>query len=177
MKVRRTSKNNRKENRHKLFVRFKRRAKYLYLKLIRLNDSPEKIALGVAIGAAAGLLPTFGLGLILALLVAYIIGANKRAAILGSFIMNPLTIPLVWTLSSVIGATIFWEDTDKIVSIIKNYNVASGLKWAFVVYLVGNLVLTTVSSLIIYILVKKLVIKNRRRSIYRKMRQRKDANT
>ncbi|TAN63593.1 DUF2062 domain-containing protein, partial [bacterium] len=50
--------------------RLKRRAKLIYLKLLRLDDPPERIALGAAIGVLMGILPTFGIGGVLSIILA-----------------------------------------------------------------------------------------------------------
>ena len=79
------------------FVRLKRKARLTYLKILRIDDPPERIARGAAIGVAMGVLPTFGLGTLFALAFAFVFRANKAASVLGSFIMNPVTTPFFWT--------------------------------------------------------------------------------
>src|SRR3989304_3270052 len=92
------------------FVRLKRKARLTYLKILRIDDPPERIARGAAIGVAMGVLPTFGLGALFSLAAAFILKANKAAAVLGPFAANPLTSPFFWTLSVVVGGFIMRED-------------------------------------------------------------------
>ncbi len=164
-KNRRKRKNARK---HSLLVRVKRWGRYMYLRVLRFNDPPERIAVGAAIGVAAGLLPTFGFGILLAIFFSYILKVNKGAAILGSFVMNPVTTPLVWTLSSVVGALIFWEDKNIILEVVRNYNLHDGVKWAAVVFLVGNVIISTIFSIIVYFVVKRWVTQYRMKKAARR---------
>jgi uncharacterized protein (DUF2062 family) len=69
------------------FVRFKRKARLTYLRILRIDDPPERIA-GARHRVAMGVLPTFGLGII-SPSRRFILRANKAASVLGSFIMNP----------------------------------------------------------------------------------------
>lgn len=64
----------------------KRFFKLLYLKLFRINDTPEKIALGAGLGVFSGILP--GTGPIAAICLAFLFRANRAAALLGSLLTN-----------------------------------------------------------------------------------------
>jgi len=76
----------------------------LYLKLFRINDSPQRIAFGIGLGVFFGVLP--GLGPLAALFFAFIVKANRAAALLGSVLTNTwLSIP-VFFLSVKTGAVI-----------------------------------------------------------------------
>ncbi len=76
----------------------------LYLKLFRIYDSPQKIALGFGLGVFLGVMP--GVGPIAALAVAFLIKANRAAALLGSILTNTwLSIP-VFFLSVKVGSTL-----------------------------------------------------------------------
>lgn len=80
-------------NKRYFFNRISRLFKTLYLKLFRIDDSPQKVALGFALGVFLGVMP--GMGLIAALAVAFIIKANRAAALLGSILTNTwLSIPV-----------------------------------------------------------------------------------
>src|SRR3989337_2514993 len=116
------------------FVRFKRKARLTYLRILRIDDPPERIARGAAIGVAMGVLPTFGLGTILSLAAAFILRANKAAAVLGSFIVNPLTAPFFWTLSAVVGSFIMREDYGSIYETARSEGFLSGAGWAYLVF-------------------------------------------
>ena len=78
--------------------------RYVYLKVVRIDDSPEKVARGFAFGVIIGIFPTFGLGLIIAAFAAGPLRINKAAAIIGTLIMNPWTSPFFWALSFLSGS-------------------------------------------------------------------------
>lgn len=154
--------NNKNSKNHTRLTRIKRWLKLHYYKVMRIDDPPEKIARGIAIGVFMGIFPTFGLGIIIAIISAYILKANRAAAVIGSFIMNPLTTPFFWTLSSAVGAIILWQDKELVMSSVKNHQILNGMGWAFLVYLVGNMVVSTAFSAVSYFLTKKWVVEHRK---------------
>lgn len=131
--------------------------RYVYLKLLRLKDPPEKIALSFSIGVFIGIFPTFGFGGILVVLISYIFKLNYVAGLLGTFIMNYFTSPFFWTLSYFIGDLIFSGKLEW-----KNFSRQTFKSFALS-YLVGNIIVSTIFSLIAYYLVKKIVTSYRKR--------------
>lgn len=78
--------------------------KFLYDKLFAINDTPQKVAIGVGVGVFFGVFP--GLGPIAALFFALILRANRAGALLGSILTNTwLSIP-VFVLAAGIGSTV-----------------------------------------------------------------------
>lgn len=165
---------NRNNNKNQPFVRLRRRFRLVYLRLLRINDPPERIARGAALGMAMGILPTFGAGTVLSFAFAFVLRANKAAAILGSLIMNPLTQPFFWTASIILGALILGEDSASILEEMKDEGMLRGLTQASVVYLAGNLVITGVVSVGAYFLIKAGIISHRRRKAARRERKRRE---
>lgn len=56
-----------------------------------MSESPERLARGLALGIFTGFFPFFGAQIILAVLLAIPLRANKLAAGLGTWVSNPLT--------------------------------------------------------------------------------------
>ncbi len=82
----------------KLFLnRIVRFFKLVYLKLFRINDTPQKIAIGFGLGVFAGVLP--GVGPIAALVLAFVFRVNRAAALLGSLLTNTWSSIMVMLLS------------------------------------------------------------------------------
>ncbi len=65
--------------------------KYLHLRFHRLPDKPYRIARGAAVGVFVVFTPFYGLHFVLAFLFAKIIRGNVLAALLATFVGNPLT--------------------------------------------------------------------------------------
>lgn len=66
--------------------KIKRFFRLISLKLFRINDTPQKVALGAGIGVFSGILP--GTGPVAAICLAIILRANRAAALLGSLVTN-----------------------------------------------------------------------------------------
>jgi len=71
-------------------MELKRRARYLYLRLIRLKDDPKELALGMAIGVFVGILPVVPFQTIVAITLALFLKTSKVTAAAGTWISNPL---------------------------------------------------------------------------------------
>lgn len=153
------------------FVRLKRKARLTYLKIIRIDDPPERIARGAAVGVAMGVLPTFGLGIVFSLAFAFVLRANKAASVLGSFIMNPVTSPFFWTASIVVGALLTGKDYSTIYNQIKMNGFVTGAGTATLVFFVGNLVVTAVTTFASYYIVRNAIIRHRHKKEKKRRRR------
>jgi len=69
-----------------LSERITRFARFVYLKLFRINDTPQRIAIGFGLGVFSGVLP--GTGPIAALFLAFLFRVNRASALLGSLLTN-----------------------------------------------------------------------------------------
>lgn len=76
---------------------------YIRHRLSRLPDQPHRIARGIAAGVFVSFTPLFGFHFIAAAMVAFVIRGNILAALLATFIGNPLTFPLIMALSVDLG--------------------------------------------------------------------------
>lgn len=76
-------------------------------KILGLNDSPHAIALGVAIGMFVAFTPTAPLQMTLAFCIAWIFHANKTAAIIPTWVTNPITNPPIFFGQYLTGAYLF----------------------------------------------------------------------
>lgn len=76
---------------------------YVYLRLMRMRAGPHQVALGCAIGVFASITPFVGVQMIGAGVLAYLLRANLAAAMLSTFISNPLTWPVIWTATYTVG--------------------------------------------------------------------------
>lgn len=72
-------------------------------RLMRLHASPHEIALGCALGAFVSITPLLGVQTFLAVLFSLLLRANVPAAIVGTFVGNPLSWPFIWVSTYVMG--------------------------------------------------------------------------
>ncbi len=84
--------------------------RYQMHRLRRLPGSPYSIAAGFACGAAVSFTPFLGLHFMLAVLIAWIIGANVFASAVGTAVGNPWTFPFIWLWIYQLGLLILGQD-------------------------------------------------------------------
>ena len=84
-------------------VGFIRQTKLMLVRFVRLRGLPEEIAKGVALGIFIGMTPTFGFQMAIALLFAYLLRENRLAAILGVWVTNPVTAPVIYAVEYEMG--------------------------------------------------------------------------
>ena len=82
---------------------WRRAASYIVHRLHRLPDSSQKIARGVACGVAVCFTPLFGLHFFTAIFLAMLIRGNVIAALLATFVGNPITCPFIAATSLYFG--------------------------------------------------------------------------
>jgi len=142
---------------------YKRWLRYHYLRLVRMNDSPEKVASGFAIGVAVGIFPTFGIGIVIVIFLAWLTNINKASAIIGSLVMNPWTSPFFWAVSFFAGSLMLGNNIHETAILVKSLN-AHGDMWKAVLgrrlilpYIIGNITVTAVFTAASYIAAYYLV--------------------
>jgi uncharacterized protein (DUF2062 family) len=85
--------------------------KKLYIKLFKINDTPQRIAAGLGVGVFLGILP--GTGPLAALFLAWILRLNRASALLGSLLTNMWLSIVTLLLSVKVGAAIMglnWKE-------------------------------------------------------------------
>lgn len=134
--------------------------KTLIKKLVRVDDSPKRIARGVAIGVFWGIIPTFGFAILFSLPTAVLLRANKFSAILGTFVANPFTTPFIYAFEYKIGQLVLkttplpfsWS----LFRLENLLNLSRSL-------LVGSFLLATGMTLVTYFLTFRIVLGYRRK--------------
>jgi len=93
-------------------MKFTRKLKNEWEKLLLGDFTPHTIAFGLAIGSMVALLPTFGFSILLALLLIFIFPNINRPAIFVSLIIwNPLFQIPIYALSFHFGSVLFADAT------------------------------------------------------------------
>jgi uncharacterized protein (DUF2062 family) len=123
---------------------------YIKLRLVRVNDSPKKVAAGFSLGVFLGVFPTFGIAIPLSYLLASLFHWNRASAMTGSLIMNPLTTPLFWSVSASLGALLFQADAERVLLMWREGDKLHSLSRGTLIYLSGNLLVSFVVSTFSY---------------------------
>jgi uncharacterized protein (DUF2062 family) len=85
--------------------------KLVYAKLVTINDTDQRIALGFGVGVFCGIMPT--MGPLAALFLAFALRLNRASALLGSLLTNTWLSIVTFILSIKIGSAIMkvsWGD-------------------------------------------------------------------
>ena len=160
-----------------------RAIEYVGIRLKRIPDTPHKISLGMSCGIFASFTPLFGLHFLIAGLLSYLLRANVLASLIGTFVGNPITFPIItvfnlklgeWILgsseySSGDGGKIFEGFLDFIFLIYKSFFTEGSigennvprmnefLNGVFIPYSLGGLILGIFIAVVSYFLLRPLV--------------------
>ncbi len=86
---------------------WRRAFKFYRLRLIRLNDTPNHIAFGVANGVSVCFTPLPLLHLVQGLVLSFLMRGNLLATAVASWVGNPWTYPLMWAVAWAVGREFF----------------------------------------------------------------------
>ena len=85
---------------------FRRSARYMLLRLVRIDASAHSIAAGCAVGVFAVFTPFLGLQMTIGAVLALALRGSILASAVGSFAGNPLTYPLIWISTFTVGSVL-----------------------------------------------------------------------
>ncbi len=80
----------------KILMRLRPALRFIKFRILHIDDSPECIARGMAVGIFIGYLPLMGIQMFLAWIVAALCRANKVLAMMGVWISNPATALIIY---------------------------------------------------------------------------------
>ena len=165
------------------FKGISRAIEYISIRLKRIPDTPHKISLGMSCGIFASFTPLFGIHFLIAGFLSYLLRANVLASLIGTFVGNPITFPIItvfnlklgeWILgsseySSGDGGKIFEGFLDFIFLIYKSFFTEGSigvnnvprmnefLNGVFIPYSLGGLILGIFIAVVSYFLLRPLV--------------------
>lgn len=130
----------------------------IYLKLFRINDTPQKIAQGFGLGVFLGILP--GAGPIAALFLAFVFRVNRLSALFGSVLTNTWLSVLTFFLSIKTGSAIMnlnWQEVSRDwINFIKGFHFLDLFKLSFLkIFLpliVGYFIISFCAGLVVYLI-------------------------
>jgi uncharacterized protein len=144
---------------------FKKIINFLIAKLFKINDSAQRIALGVGLGVFSGLMP--GTGPAAALFLAFIFRANRAAALLGSVLTNTWLAIVTFILAIKVGSVILqrnWQEVQLAAQgLINDFRWAKFFKLSFlevllpviIGYIVIGLILGALSYVVTLLIIRR----------------------
>jgi hypothetical protein len=148
----------------------KRFFRFQYLRILRLKQSPHEIAMGLALGIFIGFMPIIPFQLATVIVLAFIFKASKLAAVIATWISNPVNMPLFYSMLYFVGRTVFpfmeapfpeGQDLSFLVLLESGWHL-------LVVMVMGGMVLGIPGSIITYFASRKLVAGYQRRRALRR---------
>jgi uncharacterized protein (DUF2062 family) len=134
------------------------------MNIFKLNDSAQRIALGLALGVFCGILP--GTGPLAALFLAFLFRVNKLSALIGSILTNTWLSFVTFIFALKIGSLVFGLTWTKLyqdwLMLFKKLSLARMLEFSFfqvaLPVIVGYLVVAILAGVAVYLL-SLLIIK------------------
>ncbi len=128
--------------------------------VIKLKESPHRIALAFSAGVFIGMSPLLGLHTILGVTAAWLFRLNTFAIIAGVYVMNPWTIVPIYAFSTWLGAECLGIE-----QLIPNIDLSNGtfsyilsrLKHLLVPFLFGTFLVGSITSFISYIIIYRAI--------------------
>jgi len=125
--------------------------RYYWLKLLRLQDSPERIALGIAIGVFINFTPFLGFHTIMALLAFFVFPINRFATIVTVWVNTPWTVPFFLALDYQLGSWLLGIKVDWQAFNFDNLSSLMALgQEVFLTLMTGGMLLGIVCAIAIY---------------------------
>ena len=168
---------------------------YILHRVRRLPDPPHRVARGVAAGIFVCFTPFYGFHFVLAGILAFLLRGNILAALLATFFGNPLTFPIIASVSVELGSWMLGLDRAlPLYSIVAAFSGATLELWAniaaiftsaptrweriwdlldkvFWPYLIGGLIPGAIAGIVSYMLTHRVVEAYQRRRM-RKLKAR-----
>ena len=134
----------------------KKKIKGILLMIIKSNTSSHQIALGAAIGAFFSIIPSFSIGMFVALLIAWKKKLNLFSTYLGTLLINPLTSPFVYLINYKVGNFILGNNSAATFPI-KLYDIKQIIEQLYL----GAIINATIVSILMYLAIYFIISKYR----------------
>ena len=143
--------------------------KKIYQQIFLIDDTPQKIAIGLGLGASLGIFP--GSGPLAALFLALVFRINRASALLGSLLTNTWLSWVTLIPAVKIGAYILrleWQAVYRDAGeLVKSFHLAKLFKFSFleIIFpvLVGYLVLSFCLGIAVYLITLLLLLRDKRK--------------
>ncbi len=169
---------------------WRRAGVYVIHRLRRLPDPAHRISRGIAAGVFVTFTPFYGLHFVLAALVSWLMRGNILAALLATFVGNPITFPIIATVSVELGSFLMGLPPVPLPKVASAFSLASVELWSnframftaaeadwshlgiflryiFLPYLVGGLIPGIIAGLVAYYASYPIILSYQRGRIHR----------
>ena len=138
-------------------------------KLLKIDDSPHKIAFGFGLGVFMGIMP--GVGPLATLALAFLFRVNKVSALIGSVLTNSWLSLLTLVISIKIGSAIlgveWYEIYEQYAHLLKHISWNNLIDYEnfeiFIPILVGYIVVAAVAGLLSYFVMMFILLRKKKR--------------
>jgi uncharacterized protein len=138
--------------------------RYHWLRFLRLQDDPRKIAGGMALGVFIAFTPTIPFHLVGALTLAALLRVSPVTAFLGIQICNPLTIPAIYLAAYKVGQFLLYRGRPLVFPETYDFQAWMQVLWQGGVALqVGGIIIAIPPAIASYFLTLWIVERYRRR--------------
>ncbi|PIE66654.1 MAG: hypothetical protein CSA23_08080 [Deltaproteobacteria bacterium] len=138
------------------------RISQMLVRMRQLEGNPHYIAMGMAVGIFISITPIIPLQTIVAVALAFMVRGSKSAAALGTWLSNPITIPLVYYTNYKLGCFLLGYqttlDTIAFDSFAQLMELGLEVTWAMIV---GGVVIGSILGVLAYFLTFRVFIANR----------------
>ena len=106
-----TSKRIRYKKKPPVFTGPRERFGQMLVRLRQLEGNPHHLALGMGVGIFVSIMPIIPFQTLVAFGLAFLVRGSKSAAVLGTWLSNPLTIPVVYYANYKVGCLLLGYET------------------------------------------------------------------
>jgi len=148
-----------------VFTGPRQRISQMLVRMRQLQGNPHYVALGMAVGIFISIMPIIPLQTVVAIALAFLLRGSKSAAVLGTWLSNPLTIPVVYYANYKLGCFLlgYQKTLDHISFDSFSQLMQLGLEvtWAMIV---GGMVIGAASGVVTYLFTFQVFVSMRRNS-------------
>ncbi|MBW1991076.1 MAG: DUF2062 domain-containing protein [Deltaproteobacteria bacterium] len=132
---------------------FRQTLHYYWLKFKGLQDSPQKLAWGMALGVFIGMTPTVPFHTVTILFLAPLLRVSPVTALMGMWVMNPLTVAPIYLAAYKVGKLVVFRQTPLTIPATLDLHALLGLLWRGGLALqVGGLIIAWPPAFLAYFL-------------------------
>jgi len=137
--------------------------------LLRVDDSPTRVAAAFALGVFIAFFPILGIHTGMALVLAVLLRLNKVAILVGAWTNNPWTLAPMYTAGTLLGCFVLGASPVSLREIdwslegrAFHESLATGLRPLVLPFVLGNLALGAAAALVSFLVLRSLLERRRR---------------